>query len=92
MNSPGKIEGDPMSAWDERFDTIIRQHLPFLPADEELRDDIDLMDFGLDSLGIVQLLAALEETYAVRFRDDALAVENFRTPGVLWKTLSELSA
>lgn len=77
--------------WDERFDVIIRRHLPFLPADEKLSDDIDMMDFGLDSLGIVQLLAALEDTYSVRFRDDALALDNFRTPGMLWKTLSDIS-
>ncbi|MGN9843372.1 phosphopantetheine-binding protein [Nonomuraea sp. H19] len=77
--------------WDNRFEEILRQHLPFLPADQKLQEDITLMDFGLDSLGIVQLLGALEDTYGVRFRDDALTSETFQNPAVLWKTLGRIS-
>ncbi|MDX3107366.1 phosphopantetheine-binding protein [Nonomuraea angiospora] len=77
--------------WDNRFEEILRQHLPFLPADEKLREDVALLEFGLDSLGIVQLLGALEDTYGVRFRDDALTPETFQTPAVLWNTLNRIS-
>ncbi|MER6951907.1 phosphopantetheine-binding protein [Nonomuraea sp. NPDC000554] len=77
--------------WDNRFEEILRGHLHFLPDDEKLQEDINLMDFGLDSLGIVQLLAALEDAYGVRFRDEALTLETFQTPAVLWKTLARIS-
>jgi acyl carrier protein len=70
--------------WDQNFEDLLRGFLPFLTEDAALRD------LGLDSLGIVELLAALESGYDVRFQDDALGKETFETPGVLWKVLSEL--
>ncbi|MFC8451372.1 phosphopantetheine-binding protein [Kitasatospora sp. NPDC057223] len=72
---------------DARFEAVVRRYLPFLPADEPLADDAALRDLGLDSMGVVELLAALESTFAVRFRDDALNMENFAAPDVLRKTL-----
>ncbi|MEV4400128.1 phosphopantetheine-binding protein [Nonomuraea sp. NPDC049607] len=65
--------------------------LPFLAPDEKVQEDLDLMAFGLDSLGIVDLLAALESAFDVRFQDEALALDTFRTPGTLWGVLSGLS-
>ncbi|MFG2723420.1 acyl carrier protein [Streptomyces sp. NPDC048416] len=76
--------------WDQTFEDLLRGFLPFLGADEPLTEDTALRDLGLDSLGIVELLAALEQTYDVRFQDDALGQETFQTPGVLWKVLSGL--
>ncbi|GAA1298654.1 acyl carrier protein [Saccharothrix xinjiangensis] len=74
--------------WEERFEEILRKHLPFLDASEELTGDVELRDVGLDSLAMVDLLAELEKAYGVRFRDDALNPETFRTPQTLWTTLS----
>ncbi|GAA3166242.1 hypothetical protein GCM10010466_66270 [Planomonospora alba] len=74
--------------WDQQFEEILRPHLPFLPADEKLDPDTGLRDFGLDSLGMVELLATLESVYDVRFRDDALTLDTFATPGLLWSALS----
>ncbi|MGW1077326.1 acyl carrier protein [Streptomyces sp. NPDC002537] len=76
--------------WDQKFEDLLRGFLPFLGSDEPLAQDTALRDLGLDSLGIVELLAALEDTYAVQFHDDALSPETFATPGVLWKVLSGL--
>jgi diaminopimelate decarboxylase len=42
--------------WDERFEVLVRKYLFFLAADEELRPGLDLREFGLDSLGVVDLL------------------------------------
>jgi hypothetical protein len=39
---------------------------------------------------VVELLATLESGYDVRFRDDALTMETFATPGVLWGVLSSM--
>lgn len=77
--------------WDEQFEEILRPYLPFLPADEELSGETNLRDLGLDSLGTVELLASLENAYDVRFVDDALSMETFASPGVLWGTLSKMA-
>ncbi|MCX5414076.1 phosphopantetheine-binding protein [Streptomyces sp. NBC_00059] len=79
-----------MSTWDKEFEGIIRSYLPFLSADEPLEEDAGLRDLGLDSMGTVELLAALENSYGVRFVDEALSMETFATPGVLWAKTSEL--
>lgn len=76
--------------WEQRFEKILRGHLPYLDASEELSADLELRDVGLDSLAMVDVLAELETDYGVRFRDDALNVETFRTPSTLWSALSDL--
>ena len=76
----------------EEFEEILRGQLPFLEADEKLTEDTVLRDLGLDSLTMVDLLATLESSYGVRFRDDALTMETFRTPATLWAALSGLLA
>jgi acyl carrier protein len=76
--------------WDEQFETLLRSHLPFLEEDEELFGDLNLREFGLDSLGVVDLLVSLEETYAVRLLDEDLKMDTFAAPSVLWATLFKL--
>ncbi|MEV6118644.1 phosphopantetheine-binding protein [Streptomyces sp. NPDC052109] len=76
--------------WDDQFEQILRPFLPFLPPQEELTPDAELKDLGLDSLGTVQLLGTLEEAYQLRFRDSALTMDTFRTPGVLWDTMQSM--
>jgi acyl carrier protein len=78
------------TVWDTKFEDLLRQFLPFLSVDESLAEDMNLRDLGLDSMGTVELLAALENDYSVRFRDETLTMATFATPGVLWKTLSSL--
>ncbi|MET8682158.1 phosphopantetheine-binding protein [Streptomyces sp. NPDC004647] len=81
-----------MSAkWDEQFEELVRRFLPFIDAEEPLAEDMNMRDAGLDSLGTVELLGALEDLYQVRFVDDALTMDTFATPGVLWATISKLS-
>ncbi|MFB7664796.1 phosphopantetheine-binding protein [Kitasatospora sp. NPDC056138] len=76
--------------WDETFEETLRKFLPFLPPGERLEDDTRLRELGLDSLGTIELLGTLENAYDVRFLDDALTLETFETPGVLWKTVQSL--
>jgi acyl carrier protein len=76
--------------WDEQFETLLRSHLPFLDAAEELVADLNLREYGLDSLGVVDLLVSLEETYEVRLLDDDLRMDTFAAPSVLWATLFRL--
>ncbi|MFE0026108.1 acyl carrier protein [Amycolatopsis sp. NPDC059021] len=74
--------------WDTKFEDLLRRQLPYLGAEEKLEEDTPLREFGLDSLAMVELLSVLERTYDVRFEDDALTLDTFKTPGILWKTLS----
>lgn len=77
--------------WDEEFERILRDRLPFLPPDEALEADLDLTANGLDSMGIVDLMVTLERQYDVRFGGDMLSLETFSTPAVLWKTVTALT-
>jgi acyl carrier protein len=76
--------------WNEQFEVMLRAHLPFLPEDEDLSPDLDLREFGLDSLGVVDLLTSLESEYRIRLDDDILSMSIFATPGVLWTTLNDI--
>lgn len=73
-----------------KFEDTLREFLPFLGTDEALAADANLRDLGLDSMGTVELLAALENGYDVRFRDEYLTMATFATPAVLWDALSSL--
>jgi acyl carrier protein len=76
--------------WDKQFEVLLRNYLFFLPADEELLPDLDLRAFGLDSLGVVDLLVSLESTYGIHLTDDDLSMDTFANPIVLWNTLSRI--
>ncbi|MFF4102634.1 phosphopantetheine-binding protein [Streptomyces sp. NPDC001903] len=78
--------------WDNNFEELLREYLPFLSADEPLEADTDLRAVGLDSLGVVELLGSLEGTYDVRFVDEALSLETFATPAVLWEQIQKLAS
>lgn len=77
-------------AWDDQFEEVLRANLQFLPADQPLDPADSLQELGMDSMGTIQLLLELEETFSVTFPDEALTAETFATPGSLWKVLSEL--
>ncbi|WEH34965.1 acyl carrier protein [Streptomyces sp. AM 4-1-1] len=76
--------------WDEQFEALLRKQLSFLPPDEPIEGTMRLRDYGLDSLGMIELLAGLESTYDVQFRDEALTLDTFESPERLWRTLQSL--
>lgn len=76
--------------WDEQFEVLLRNHLPFLPVGEELLPRLDLKEWGLDSLGVIDLLVSLESAYGIRLTDDILSMDTFATPAVLWDVLSRI--
>lgn len=78
--------------WDARFEAVIRANVPILQADQPLQPSDSLYDLGLDSMGTIQLLLELEETFAVTFPDDALKPEVFATPGALWQVVHDLAS
>lgn len=80
-----------MTMWNDHFENILRGYLPFLDDREPLTEDLSLREFGLDSLGTVELLGSLENTFNVRFTDDALTAASFQTPATLWTVLNDIS-
>ncbi|GAB2608903.1 hypothetical protein Aab01nite_85340 [Paractinoplanes abujensis] len=76
--------------WDDQFEDIMRRYVPFLDADEPLDPDAGLRDLGLDSMGIIEMMGALEATYHVRFLDDMLNLHTFATARTLWLSVSKM--
>ena len=73
------------------FQEIVRSHLPYADsADLAATDELAIL--GLDSMGVVRLMATLEERYEIELPDDILNEETFATVGSLWQTLSTLLA
>lgn len=74
--------------WDQQFEEIVRKRLPYLAATDAFTADLSLRDYGLDSMGVVELLAVLETAYRIKLADEAMDLANFETPAVLWSTLA----
>ncbi len=73
------------------FQDILRRHLPFSDAGE-LSEDDDLSDLGLDSMGLVALMADIEDSYDVELPDEFVAETTFATVGSLWRAVLALPA
>ncbi len=55
-----------------------------MPADAELDDDHELLQAGLlDSMGIMELVAYIEDTLGVVVEDEEIIAENFRSVALL---------
>jgi acyl carrier protein len=78
------------STWPPRFEAVLREHLNRLPPEADLTGDLSMADAGLNSLGTVNLLVALEDEFGVLFPDELLAASTFETPAALWKVLREI--
>jgi len=74
--------------WNDKFQALLRRHLPFLSDSDELRADLDLREYGLDSMGVVDLLVSLESEFDIQLADDALSMDTFATPGALWAVVA----
>lgn len=63
----------------ERLCQFIKKRFP-LKAGEQLTDDLPLLETGVvDSLGILDLVAFIEDEFGVAADDDDLIPENFET-------------
>lgn len=78
--------------WPAGFEESLRAHLPLLPEDSPVTADLSMAAHGLDSLGTVSLLLALEERYSVSVPDELLNAALFATPGRLWAVFAQLGA
>lgn len=72
-----------------QFVTILREHLRFA-GDGDVDPDANLRDLGLDSMGAVQLLFAVEDAYGVVIPDERFTDSTFESGGALWAVVEEL--
>lgn len=73
------------------FLEILIAHLPYALGDRIAGDD-DLAALGLDSMGVVQLVTDLEETFGFELPDELLTEDTFATAGTLWAAVAEFVA
>lgn len=76
------------NGWPAEFEAVVRSHLPEPPLPGELDPDLDLMAAGIDSLGTIGLMTALEERFDFEFPDEMLSIITFSTPRILWTAMS----
>lgn len=70
------------------FQEALRPHLPYAESGDLSPTD-DLAALGLDSMGVVGLLADLEDRFGLELPDERLTEETFATVGSLWATVAE---
>lgn len=64
------------------MDSITNRVLEIIETELETKLELsqDLFDNGLDSLGVLRLLAMLEDEFSIAIPDEELVLENFQTP------------
>ncbi|MDT0345435.1 phosphopantetheine-binding protein [Streptomyces litchfieldiae] len=80
----------PQKPWSTQFEKIVRAHLPALTDGTGLEPTAKLFDLGLNSLGMIALLVALEDEFDVTFPEADLGAETFATPAMLWGVIDRV--
>ena len=64
------------------MDSITNRVLEIIETELETKLELsqNLFDNGLDSLGVLRLLAMLEDEFSIVIPDEELVLENFQTP------------
>lgn len=65
----------------DRIRDFIKQEILFEEEPAGLSDDTPLLDGIMDSLGLMQLVAFLEEEFDIELDDADITAEHFRTLG-----------
>ncbi|MFJ9107915.1 phosphopantetheine-binding protein [Streptomyces sp. NPDC102283] len=71
---------------DTRFTELLAPFLAYLHG-QELDQDSDLRELGLDSMQSIELLFAIEDTFGIALADDDLNDATFATAGSLWSAI-----
>lgn len=74
--------------WPPEFEAAVRRNLTALDEDAPLNADSPLVEFGLDSLGMVALVFDLESVLDVVLPDECLVPETFEKAGTLWSAVA----
>lgn len=74
----------------EKLLTVLSRHLKFAEAPQTIPLDKPLDELGLDSMGAVNLLLDLEDSFEISFPGSLLSEETFRTAANLHKAVYSL--
>jgi diaminopimelate decarboxylase len=88
--TPVGTADEPAAPWDPTYSALLKEALPRLAAQGELKPDTSLKAAGLDSLAMVEVLVRVEETYGIAVPDSELMADTFATPASLWRVVSAL--
>jgi acyl carrier protein len=61
--------------------SVLYNYLPEAPPEESLLPDDTLVELGIDSLKLVELILGLEESFQIVIPDDDIVAANFDTVG-----------
>lgn len=79
------------STTDEMFPTIkaiLIDNIPLIQVDD-LNEETDLYEIGLDSINSVNFALAIEERYGIMFKDEHILGQNFTTIGRIIQLLKD---
>ncbi len=76
----------------EKLEAILRTHLRLTDEQSEIALDVKLEDQGLDSMGAINVLLDMEDTFDIAFPDEMLTEETFRTASSLLDAILQLTA
>jgi acyl carrier protein len=65
----------------DKLNSIINQKLKLSKLSEEIGENEDLSDYGLNSISIIRLIIAMEEEFSIEVDDEELTIEPFKTIG-----------
>lgn len=75
--------------WDE-FEKVLQRHLS-LEVNEPVKADDSLIDSGLDSIAMVQIMFDLEDVFGFTFPPDLINESTFRSPAALWQVVNSVN-
>jgi acyl carrier protein len=74
----------------EKFEQLLRRHLRLVAADEPIPFEASLVSIGLDSIGTINLLLDIEETFSISLPGALLTPETFQTRATLENVVATL--
>ncbi|MEM7698762.1 MAG: phosphopantetheine-binding protein [Verrucomicrobiota bacterium] len=74
------------------IEAVVRPHLKFLKAEDDLGIEQNLGEVGLDSMASIDLLLDLEERFDVSIPDDLITENSFTSLAEIAKLIEESQA
>lgn len=75
---------------DEKLRDVLRNHLPTDSATAAFQPDDTLVDLGIDSLRLVELIIDLEDSFQIVIPDEEMLAKNFNTVGAVSDLVSRI--
>ncbi|MEU1762941.1 phosphopantetheine-binding protein [Micromonospora sp. NPDC005652] len=74
------------------LDTLLRGHCRLLAPGASIDPNALLTSLGVDSLEIIELIVALEDTFDISIPSEMLTPQTFATPATIWHAVEGLCA